>query len=160
MNHVGLHFLFPRLLVRWVLFLFYFIIYLNCHYCGLSYLFVFLIFWLDFKFYYLFLWVFNIIQDFPPSSVGKESACNSEDMGSIPGLGRSPGEGNGKPLQYSCLENSMDRGILRAAVPGVARVGHDRVTFKYCSCISYMYYWYFSPLFMVRFFLLKYFILV
>ena len=82
----------------WDEFLFYFIIYLNCHYCGLSYLFVFLIFQLDFKFYYLFLWVFNIIQGFPPSSVGKESACNSEDMGSIPGLGRSPGEGNGKPL--------------------------------------------------------------
>ena len=43
-------------------------------------------------------------------SVGKESACNSGDMGSIPGLGRSPGEGNGNPLQYSCLENPMDGG--------------------------------------------------
>ena len=41
---------------------------------------------------------------------GKESACNAEDMGSIPGLGRSPGEGNSNPLQYSCLENPMDRG--------------------------------------------------
>ena len=47
---------------------------------------------------------------FPCSSIGKESACNAEDPGSIPGLGRSPGEGNSNPLQYSCLENSMDRG--------------------------------------------------
>ena len=44
------------------------------------------------------------------SSVGKESACNARDPGSIPGLGRSPGEGNGNPLQYSSLENPMDRG--------------------------------------------------
>ena len=43
------------------------------------------------------------------ASDGKESACNAGDLGSIPGLGRSPGEGNGNPLQYSCLENSMDR---------------------------------------------------
>ena len=44
------------------------------------------------------------------SSDGKESACNAGDPGSIPGLGRSPGEGNGNPLQYYCLENPMDRG--------------------------------------------------
>ena len=44
------------------------------------------------------------------SSVGKESACNVGDLGLIPGLGRSPGEGNDKPLQYSCLENPMNRG--------------------------------------------------
>ena len=47
---------------------------------------------------------------FPGSSAGKESACNMGDLGSIPGLGRSPGVGNGYPFQYSCLENSMDRG--------------------------------------------------
>ena len=47
---------------------------------------------------------------FPGGSNSKESACNAGDSGSIPGLGRSPGEGNGYPLQYSCLENSMDRG--------------------------------------------------
>ena len=41
---------------------------------------------------------------------GEESACNAGELGSIPGLGRSPGEGNGNPLQYSCLENLMDRG--------------------------------------------------
>ena len=47
---------------------------------------------------------------FPGGSDGKASACNVGDPGSIPGLGRSPGEGNGTPLQYSCLENSMDWG--------------------------------------------------
>ena len=46
----------------------------------------------------------------PGDSDGKASACNAGDLGSIPGLGRSPGEGNGNPLQYSCLENPMDRG--------------------------------------------------
>ena len=52
-------------------------------------------------------------------SDGKESACNSGDLGSIPRSGRSPGEGNGNPLQYSCLKNSMDRGIWWATVLGV-----------------------------------------
>ena len=47
---------------------------------------------------------------FPGSSDGKASACNVGDLGSIPGLERSPGEGNGNPLQFSCLENHMDRG--------------------------------------------------
>ena len=51
-------------------------------------------------------------QGFPGGSDGKESACNTEDLDSIPGLGRSPGEGNGNPLQYSHLENSMDREAL------------------------------------------------
>ena len=46
----------------------------------------------------------------PGGSAGKESACNVGDLGSIPGLGRSPGGGNGNPLQYSCLENHMDGG--------------------------------------------------
>ena len=59
------------------------------------------------------------------SSVGKEAACNAGDPGSIPGSGRSPGEGNGNPLQYSCLENPMDRGVWQATVHGVARVKHD-----------------------------------
>ena len=66
--------------------------------------------------------------DFPDSSVGKESACNAEDWGSIPGSGRSPGKGNSNPLQYCCLENPMDRGAWQATVHGVARVGHDLVT--------------------------------
>ena len=49
-------------------------------------------------------------QSFPGGSISKESACNAGDPGSIPGWGRSPGEGNGNPLQYSCLKNPMDRG--------------------------------------------------
>ena len=64
---------------------------------------------------------------FPCGSAGKESACNMGDLGSIPGSGRSFGEGNGNPLQYSCLENPMDREAWQAAVHGVARIGHDLV---------------------------------
>ena len=52
---------------------------------------------------------------------GRESACSEGDLGLIPGLGRSPGEGNGKPLQYSCLKNPMDRGAWWATVHGVAK---------------------------------------
>ena len=59
---------------------------------------------------------------FPGDLDGKESACNAGDPGSIPGSGRSPGESNGNPLQYSCLENPMDRGVWQATVPRVARV--------------------------------------
>ena len=58
---------------------------------------------------------------FPGSSDGKESACSAVDWGSIPGLGGSPGEGNGYPLQYSCPENPMDRGAWRATVDGVTK---------------------------------------
>jgi len=57
--------------------------------------------------------------------VGKESACSTGDLGLIPELARSPGEGNGNPLQYSCLGDSMDRGAWRATVHGAARVRHD-----------------------------------
>ena len=58
---------------------------------------------------------------FPGGSDGKASAYNVGDTGSIPGLGRSSGEGNGTPLQYSCLENPMDRGAWQATVHGVAK---------------------------------------
>ena len=58
---------------------------------------------------------------FPGGSDGKESACNAGDVGSVPGLGRSPGERNGNPLQYSRLENSMDTGAWQATVHGVAK---------------------------------------
>ena len=58
---------------------------------------------------------------FPGSSVGKESACSAGDPGSIPGLARSPGAGNGNPLQYPCLENPINRGAWWAAVHGVAK---------------------------------------
>ena len=58
---------------------------------------------------------------FPHSSDGKESACNAGDPGLSPGLGRSCGEGNGNPLQYSCLENPIDGGAWWATVHGVAK---------------------------------------
>ena len=59
---------------------------------------------------------------FPCGSNGKESACNAGDLGLIPWLGRSPGEGNGYPLQCSCLENSMDRGVWQDTVHGVTKI--------------------------------------
>ena len=59
-------------------------------------------------------------EGFPGGSVVKNPPASAGDMGFIPGLGRSSGRGNGDPLQYSCLENSMDRGAWRAAVHGVA----------------------------------------
>ena len=58
---------------------------------------------------------------FPGGSDGKESACSAGDPDSIPGSGRSPGEGNGNPLQHSCLENPMDGGAWSATVHGVAK---------------------------------------
>ena len=82
---------------------------------------------------------------FPGGSAGKESACNTGDPGSIPGLGRSPGDGNGYPLQYSYLENSMDRGAWWATILGVAKswtrlnvlnvTEHFSVQFR-CSIVS------------------------
>ena len=56
---------------------------------------------------------------FPGGSDGKESACDAGDPASVPGSGRTPGEGNGYPLQYSCLENSMDRRMWWATAHGV-----------------------------------------
>ena len=70
----------------------------------------------------------NIVQGFPGDSDGKASAYSAGDPGSIPGLGRSPREGNGKPLQYSCLENPMDGGACRVQSMGSQRVGHDWAT--------------------------------
>ena len=65
---------------------------------------------------------FNVTSTtFPGGSEVKVSACNAGDLGSIPGLGRSPGEGNGNPLQYSYLENPMDRGAWCATVHGVTK---------------------------------------
>ena len=68
-----------------------------------------------------FKFIIIIILDFPGGSDGKASVCNVGDPGLIPGLGRSPGEGNGHPLQYSCLENPMDGGAWWAIVHGVAK---------------------------------------
>ena len=66
-------------------------------------------------------WVKN-----PPAM--QETACNTAALGLIPGLGRSPGEGNGNPLQYSCLGNATDRGAWQATVHGVTKVRHDLVS--------------------------------
>ena len=72
-------------------------------------------------------WYSRFFKNFPQfgflgSSDSKESACNAGNLGSVPGLGRSSGEGNGNPLQYSCLENPMDRGAWCATVHGVAKI--------------------------------------
>ena len=72
---------------------------------------------------------------FPGGSDGKESTRNAGDLGSIPGLGRSPGEGNGYPLQYSCLEDSIDRGAWQATVCGVTK----RDTTEQLSLSIFMY---------------------
>ena len=69
---------------------------------------------------------YTFVEDFPGHPSGKEPACqcntgNIRDVGLIPGLGRSPGEGNGYPFQYSCLKNPMDRGAWWAIVHGVAK---------------------------------------
>ena len=68
---------------------------------------------------------------FPSGSIGKESACNkgdTRDLGLIPGSGRFPGGGDGNPLQYSCLENPLDRGAWRATIHGVAESDMTEVT--------------------------------
>ena len=69
-----------------------------------------------------------LVPGFSRSSVGKKSACNAGNLGSIPGSGKSPGKGNGNPLQYSCLENPRDRGLWQEQVHGVTRVGYRLVT--------------------------------
>ena len=69
---------------------------------------------------------------FPYSSVGKESTCDTGDPGSIPGSARSPGKGIGYPLQYSCLENSMDRGAWRATVH---ELGEQIKMLELCFCL-------------------------
>ena len=74
-------------------------------------------------------------QGFPRSSDGKESACGAGDLASVPGSGRSPGEGKGNPLQYSCLENpTKEPGGLQSM--GLQRVGHDWVTSLSISSFS------------------------
>ena len=65
--------------------------------------------------------ILHKLPGFPGGSDGKETFCNAEDPGSIPGSGRSPGEGNGNPFQYSCLDNHEDREAWWATVHGVAK---------------------------------------
>ena len=70
--------------------------------------------------------IYTMFKGFLSSSDAKASDCNAGDMGSIPGLGKSPGERSGNPLQYPCLENPMDRRAWRAVQSiGSQRVGHD-----------------------------------
>ena len=77
-----------------------------------------------------------VISGFPGGSEVKASACNVGELGSIPGLGRSPGEGNGNLLQYSCLENPMDRGAWWATVHGVAKSRTRLSNFTFTLVIS------------------------
>ena len=70
----------------------------------------------------------NFLRGFPGSSMVKNPPPNTGDVGLIPGERKSPGEGNGNPLQYSCLGNHMDRGAWQPIVHGVARVRYDLVT--------------------------------
>ena len=82
-----------------------------------------------------------INKGFPGGSEVKASASNTGDLGSIPGSGRSPGEGTGNPLQYSCLENPMDGGIWWATVHGVANSWtrlSDLTTISKCDSIEEM----------------------
>ena len=76
---------------------------------------------------------------FPGGSDSKESACNVGNLGSIPGLGRSPGEGNGYPLQYTGLENSMDRRAWQSTVHGVAKSQTRLSDFHFI--VPTWYYW-------------------
>ena len=76
----------------------------------------------------IYLMISNEQLAFSGHSVGKKPTCNAGNLGSISGSGRSPGEGNGNPLQYFCLGNPMDRGAWQAAVHGVTRVRQDLVT--------------------------------
>ena len=76
---------------------------------------------------------------FPYCSVGKESTCNAEDLSSVPGLGRSPGGGNGNPFQYSRLEKPMDRGAWQSVVHGGHRVRPHRTQH---ICITQMLLFY------------------
>ena len=70
-------------------------------------------------------YLFLYRSSFPGGSAIKNPPANAEDVGSVPGLGRSPGEGNGNTFQFSCLGSSMDRGALWATLHGVAKVGHS-----------------------------------
>ena len=87
-----------------------------------------------------------ITYDFPGGSDGKESACNAGNPGSIPGSGRSPGEGNGNPLQYSCLENFMGRGAWRDTVHGGLKESDttERLTLSRLYTITCIYVYLFK----------------
>ena len=76
-------------------------------------------------------------QGFSGGSDGEESVCNAGDPSLIPGSGGSPGEGNGNPFQFSCLENPMDRGTWRATICGIAEADMaERLTHSWCPVIE------------------------
>ena len=85
-------------------------------------------------------YIFFFCSGFPGGSEVKASACNAGDLGSIPGLGRSPGEGNGNPFQYSCLENPMDRRAWWATVHRVAELDTtERLHFHFSLALASFY---------------------
>ena len=93
---------------------------------------------------------------FPGGSDGKQSTCNAGDLGSVPGLGRYPGEGNGYPLQYSCLENSMDRGAWQANLAhGVAELDTTEQISLYYTMLYVMDIYILLVLFLWRTLLIK-----
>ena len=78
--------------------------------------------------------IFQLVKGFPGGAVVKSPPASAGDSGSISGLGRSPGEGNGNPLQYYCLENPMDRGVRQATVHGVAK-SQTRLNDEHYYCL-------------------------
>ena len=87
------------------------------------------------------IWDINCYLGLSGSSNGQESVCNAGDPGSNSGSERSPGERKGNPLQYSCLENPMDRGAWQAPVNRVTRVGHDLATKPPPTCVKPSLVW-------------------
>ena len=90
---------------------------------------------------------------FPGGSEGKESACNAGNPGSIPGLGRSPEKGNGNPLQYSCLENSMDREAWWATIYGITESDTTEQPTLEVKEKPVIFMLTFKPIFLIKFFL-------
>ena len=89
------------------------------------------------------IWLHHLLRGLPWWGSGKESACNAEDTGDvgwIPGSGRSPGGGNGNPLQYPCQENPMDRGAWQARVRGVAK-SQMQLSAHACTDLEDIGYW-------------------
>ena len=89
----------------------------------------------------------HIILGFPGGSGVKTLPANEEESGLIPGSGKSPGEGNGNPLQYSCLENPMNSGTWQVTAHGVTRVGHDSTTKQYIYTFFNFNFYYFYTLY-------------
>ena len=102
--------------------------------------------WLQFSIPVDIYWYTCFLLGFPCGSAGKESTCNVGDLSLIPGLGRSAGRGHGNQLQYSCLENSMDRGAWLTTAHGLQRVRHNWVTFTFCiftNCLLFLRIYYY-----------------